>query len=491
MLEFIATDAYRSPLPMIFELECHPTGSVAREAGGIRRLGNGLLRERPSYSSAAPQGVLYAIPESIVLEGHVLDKDLHPRNQPLCHRRPRQQPQGLDAAGQHGEKGQPSNRMPVSHAEVFDAGFLFPKSYPFFHSPSAHVCPHDAPRLSDTGNVFVGEQDHVFGPQARDDDHKEAAGLTGQPHGSVAEADRAGFHLMGFLVDVRHFSDVGLIEARGQVAHEDGPVVADEDVAGSKLPDDPGDAEAMEDPVEVGGIEASVEEPGGVETDAGEDLEHSAPDEVVEIAVLGVHCGIGLLPQGKVPVEVIRGVDLERGETVAEAFVRVAGVADGGETIEILAVALDEFGGVHGDERHSVCVRRAELEPCVSQLLELGFGVGEQVIELASLLAKRYPVVQRAHDVADLATAGIADTDDAIGEELGFTRAQVGFSSDFLDIPAQLSDSGSHQALLSSVQSRLFFSSQQPCMTDGRICNFSAFQRAPRTGSRGQPRRSG
>ena len=370
MLEFIATDAYRSPLPMIFELECHPTGSVAREAGGIRRLGNGLLRERPSYSSAAPQGVLYAIPESIVLEGHVLDKDLHPRNQPLCHRRPRQQPQGLDAAGQHGEKGQPSNRMPVSHAEVFDAGFLFPKSYPFFHSPSAHVCPHDAPRLSDTGNVFVGEQDHVFGPQARDDDHKEAAGLTGQPHGSVAEADRAGFHLMGFLVDVRHFSDVGLIEARGQVAHEDGPVVADEDVAGSKLPDAPGDAEAMEDPVEVGGIEASVEEPGGVETDAGEDLQHSASDEVVEIAVLGVHCGVGVLPQGKVPVAVIRGVDLERGETVSEAFVRVAGVADGGETIEILAVALDEVGGVHGDERHSVCVRRAELEPGVSQLSE-------------------------------------------------------------------------------------------------------------------------
>ena len=47
-------------------------------------------------------------------------------------------------------------------------------------------------------------------------------------------------------------------------------------------------------------------------------------------------------------MEVIRGVDLERGETVAEAFVRVAGVADGGETIEILAVALDEFGFTAG-----------------------------------------------------------------------------------------------------------------------------------------------
>ena len=76
-----ATDAYRSPLPMMFGLECHPNGAVAQDAEGIRNIGGALLLERPSWSNAAAKGVSHPIPEAIAPEGHVLDEDLHPSDE--------------------------------------------------------------------------------------------------------------------------------------------------------------------------------------------------------------------------------------------------------------------------------------------------------------------------------------------------------------------------------------------------------------------------
>jgi hypothetical protein len=136
MIRFEEIDAYNSPLPNVFRFECHPKGAVAQDADGIRSVGILSLLERPSSSSAATEGVPHAVPEAVAFEGHVLDEDLHPSDEPLRHRRSRQQPQALDAVREHGEEGQSANRIPVSHAKVFDPGFLFPHSYPFFNIPS-------------------------------------------------------------------------------------------------------------------------------------------------------------------------------------------------------------------------------------------------------------------------------------------------------------------------------------------------------------------
>jgi hypothetical protein len=348
------------------------------------------------------------------------------------------------------------------------------------HSPSAHVGEHDAPGLPNRLNVLVGEQDHIVGAKTRNNEHKEAADATGQAYRGVVEADRTAFHLMGLLVDVGHLDFVGFVEAFGQVAHEDGSVIADDDVAGAELPDDPSDANALEDGIEVAAVEAPVEEPDGVETDAGEHLQHGASDEVVEIAVLGKHGGVGLLPQGEVLVFVIRGLYLDGRETGVDDFVRIAGVSNGVEILEVLAVSLDDIGRVHRDEGHIVRGRRDQVEPGVSPLFESCFRVGELVVELPGLLAKRSPALQCTDDVADLAAAGLADPDDAICGELGFLRAYSCFFGDFLDIPAYLPDSSSHQTPPFVHSIAIGFLVHQQCMKDGRICNFSAFS------SRGQ-----
>jgi hypothetical protein len=81
MMEFKPTDAYRSPLPRVFKLECHPKGAVAQDVDGIRNIGTIALLERPSYSSATAESVLHAGPESIVFKGHILDEDLHTCNE--------------------------------------------------------------------------------------------------------------------------------------------------------------------------------------------------------------------------------------------------------------------------------------------------------------------------------------------------------------------------------------------------------------------------
>ncbi len=243
---FVTTDADSFPLPISFGLACHPASAVARDAGGIRRSrGTVVAFERPAYSSSRNEGVFNAVPEAVVLKKNIFDEDLHAGDEPFRHRGSGKQPQGLDAIGQHGEEGQPTDRVPISHAEVLNIGDLFPTANSLFHSPPANIRQHDSPGPSDAADVLVGEQDHVVGAKAGDDDHKEALGTSGQTHGRVAKVNRAGFGRVGFLVDVRHLDHVGLFEAFGQVAHEDGAVAADDDVASPELTDDPVDAEAI------------------------------------------------------------------------------------------------------------------------------------------------------------------------------------------------------------------------------------------------------
>ena len=85
MIEFEPIEAHRSPHPKVLRFECHPKGAVAQDVDGIRCIGSLTLVERPSYSSAATEGVLDAVPETIAFERHVVDEDLHPSDEPHRH----------------------------------------------------------------------------------------------------------------------------------------------------------------------------------------------------------------------------------------------------------------------------------------------------------------------------------------------------------------------------------------------------------------------
>ena len=56
-----------------------------------------------------------------------------------------------------------------------------------------------------------------------------------------------------------------------------------------------------------------------------------------------------------------------------------------------------------------------------------------------------------------MAASRLTNSHHAIAGELGFFRRQSGSFGDFLDIATYLSESSTHQTLLSSVQSRLEF----------------------------------
>ncbi len=99
-----------------------------------------------------------------------------------------------------------------------------------------------------------------------------------------------------------------------------------------------------EDGVEVPAVEAAVEEPSGIQSDASEHLQHGAPDEIVEVAIFGELRGVGLLPQGKVLVVVVRGLNLNGGEAGPHGLVRIAGVTNDAEIVEVLPVAFGKIG---------------------------------------------------------------------------------------------------------------------------------------------------
>jgi hypothetical protein len=186
---------------------------------------------------------------------------------------------------------------------------------------------------------------------------------------------------MGFFVDLSYMDFVGLLEARGQVDLEDCPVIADDDVASAKLPDDPGDADALKNGIEVAAVEASVEKLRGVETDGREHLLQGASEEVVEIAVLRKCGGVVPLPQEEVTMVVVNGFYLESRETGDEAFFRIAGIANDAEIAEFLAVTFDDVRWIHGDEGHAAVSRRYHFKPGISHLFGLNFRVGEIVVE--------------------------------------------------------------------------------------------------------------
>ncbi len=65
------------PLPMRIGLECHPTGAVARDAGGISRSrGSAKMLERPARSRYPEQRVAHAVPQPVLAKQDVLDEDL-------------------------------------------------------------------------------------------------------------------------------------------------------------------------------------------------------------------------------------------------------------------------------------------------------------------------------------------------------------------------------------------------------------------------------
>ena len=118
-------------------------------------------------------------------------------------------------------------------------------------------------------DVLFGEQNHIFRTQTGNNNHGKVAVVTWQPHWGESEAGRIVFHPMGSFVNLGHLDFEGLVEVCGQVAQEDGSVVADDNVADAKLLDDSANTDTCEDFVEVIALEALHKEPDRMETVTG------------------------------------------------------------------------------------------------------------------------------------------------------------------------------------------------------------------------------
>jgi hypothetical protein len=160
-----------------------------------------------------------------------------------------------------------------------------------------------------------------------------------------------------------------------------------------------------------------------------------------------------LLPQWKFFVFLTRGLYLASRETRVETFLRIASAAISTEIVEFLAV-IGSFYIVcfHRDERLVFCKWRSDIEPGVSHLFVSDFRVGEVFVEVPSLLVTHYAVLQRVDDFADFTTARMTMTNSCYSffSEFCFFQGESSFSCYFfLNTARYLSDSSSHQTLLS------------------------------------------
>ena len=389
------------PLPIESALECQLADAVAQEINEIESRAERRRVERAAWSGAFVQGDFGSFPKAIVLKEHMFDKDLHASDELFRSGGAAYQPQGLNAVCEHREERETTDRIPVAHVEVLDGGDLLPTTNSFFNSPPAHVRGYDTRDLFDSCDVVVGEQDHVFVSQTGEDNHEESAFEIGQSERDVAELERPLLDAMSALADVRNVDLMRLVDELRQGPHEDGVVVAEDDIARLKLPNDPFDAEAVQDVVEITGIRTAKE-------------------------------------------------------------------------IEFFTVHLDDVGRVDGDKGHTVRSRENRLEPGKAKSIKIGLGVGKAVIKrsghLSKILARK-----RSRNVADFATSGLADTDNAIRRKRRLLGIQRRILSYYCDKPIYSSDSNTHQAPPFFVQSRLADPSPRQSQDYARRRNFAVF----------------
>lgn len=475
-----------SPLPQEFSMRCHLADAVAQDISEIESRAGRILVERPTCSRAFVQSDFRSFPKSIVLKQHMFDKNFHTGDEPFCGGGAAEQPQGLNSVCEHREKSEAAYRIPVAHAEVFDTGDLLPTANSFFNSPPAHVRSYDTRGLFDGCDVVVGEQDHVLAAQTGDDNHEESAFETWQSDRNKTEVERPLLDAVGALADVRYIDFMRLIDGLGQGPHENGAVVAEDDIARLELPHDPFDVKAVRNGVEITGVETAVEEPGCMFAGMVEDADNGPADAVIPAAIIRMVRGEDLVQQGQISMQEVDGLDLNGGKARSLALFLVARVSDEIEEIELFTVHFDDVGRVDCDEGHAVRSGGNRLEPGKTKSVKIGLGVGKAVVKrsghLAKILARK-----RSHNIADFAASGFADTYNAIrrkGRLLGIQRRTL---CHFLDKPTYSSDSSTHQAPPFIVQSRLEGVPTKQSQDYARRRNFSAFSPPGRAAFVGQP----
>lgn len=318
----------RCPLPTGFALKCHLADAVARDVDETGCVAASRRFERPTVSRAFVQSVLCSFPKSIMLKEHMLDENLHTGDEPFRSGGAAEQPQSLNTVRKHREKGEAPNRVPVPHAEILYVGALFPTADAFLNAPPSHVCGYNTRGLLGGCDVVVGEQDHVVFAQTGNDNHEEASFETGKSHGCISETERPLLETVGAFADVRDVDFMGFVNGLGQAAHEDGVVVSENHVPRLELADDPFDAESIQDEVEVIGIHPAVEEPRRLFAGVCKHIENRTSNVVIPVAVIRMTSGKDLVPQGQVSVLEISCLDLNGRESGADAFTRVACIAD-------------------------------------------------------------------------------------------------------------------------------------------------------------------
>jgi len=118
IMEMVTGKGDSFPLPMFCGLECHPTGAVAQDAFGIRCDNDTRMIERPAWSGSTGQGDPDTVPHSIMEKDDRFNKDFHPGDQASGLLGSGDQPQRLNAVGEHGEESDSSERAPISHAKI-------------------------------------------------------------------------------------------------------------------------------------------------------------------------------------------------------------------------------------------------------------------------------------------------------------------------------------------------------------------------------------
>ena len=305
--------------------------------------------------------------------------------------------------------------------------------------------------------------------------HEEATVESRQSHGNVPETERPLLETVCTFADVWHVDLMGLEDGLGQAAHQDGAVVAEDDVPRLELTNDPFDVEGVQDGVEVSGIHAAVEKPGRIVAGIGEHVEHGTADTVVPAAIVWMNGGEDLVPEGEISMFVVEGVDLDGVKSWPPALVPIASIADDVEEVELLSVELDNVGGVDGDEGHIARDFGDRIKPSRLKPIQIGAGIGKTVVERSDHLAQGLCAGERSRDVTDLTATGLADTENAVRCEGGLTRVHRSFSCQFLDKTTYSSDSSPHQAPPFVVQSRLEVIPNKQSQDYVRRRNFSAF----------------